>query len=48
MTTEDTIWEFLKTKGLNEYAIAGIMGNLFAESALYSNNLEDSRNAICR
>ena len=46
MTTEDTIWEFLKTKGLNEYAIAGIMGNLFAESALYSNNLEDSRNAI--
>lgn len=28
------IWNFLKDQGLNDFAIAGIMGNLFAESGL--------------
>ena len=37
-----TIWNFLIGKGLNSYAVAGIMGNLYAESALHSNNLQGS------
>ena len=37
---ERTIWSFLKSKGLKDEAVAGIMGNLNAESALRSNNLE--------
>jgi hypothetical protein len=45
MTTEQKIWSFLKGKNLTDYAVAGIMGNLFAESSLRSNNLEDTRNA---
>lgn len=40
--TEKTIWDFLKSKGLNDYAAAGIMGNLFSESGLNSNNLQNS------
>lgn len=36
------IWNFLKSKGLNDYAVAGVMGNLWAESALRPNNLQNS------
>ena len=36
------IWNFLKSKGLNEYAVAGLMGNLYIESALRPNNLQNS------
>lgn len=43
MTTEQTIWNFLKQKGLSDIAVAGIMGNLQAESGLRSNNLEDTK-----
>ena len=39
------IWEFLKTKGLNDFAVAGIMGNLFAESSLRPNNLQQAYEA---
>ena len=39
---EQTIWNFLKGKGLNDYAIAGLIGNLYAESALKSNNLQQT------
>lgn len=39
---EKTIWNFLKGKGLNNYAVAGIMGNLYAESGLQSINLQNS------
>lgn len=45
MSTTDNskiIWEFLKDKGLNDYAIAGLMGNLKAESALNPKNLQGS------
>jgi len=35
-----TIWNFLYGKIKNEYGVAGLMGNLYAESALRSNNLE--------
>ena len=38
---EKTIWNFLKSKGLTDYAVAGIMGNLYVESELKSNNLEN-------
>lgn len=36
------IWNFLKGKGLNDYAVAGLMGNLYIESALRPNNLQNS------
>ena len=45
MTTEEKIWSNLKSRGLSDYAVAGIMGNLQAESGLRSNNLEDTKNA---
>ena len=38
------IWNFLKSKGLNDYAVAGIMGNLEKESGLDSCNLQNSYN----
>ena len=41
-TTEKTIWNFLSGKGLNDFAVAGIMGNLFAESGLDPQNLQDT------
>lgn len=40
--TEKTIWDFLKGKGLSSYAAAGVMGNIYAESSLRANNLQDS------
>ena len=36
------IWDFLKSKGLNDYAVAGFMGNMYAESAFLPNNLQNS------
>ena len=36
------VWTFFATKGLNDYAIAGLMGNLYCESALRPNNLQNS------
>ena len=40
-TDEERMWRFLKSKGLNDYAAAGIMGNLYAESGLSPINLEN-------
>ena len=40
--SEKTIWNYLKGKGLNDYAVAGIMGNLYAESGLKATNLQNS------
>lgn len=37
-----TTWDFFTKKGLNAYAVAGIMGNLYAESALKSTNLQNT------
>lgn len=37
-----TIWNFFKGKGLNDFAVAGIMGNLYAESRLLPNNLQNT------
>lgn len=39
---EEKIWNYLKGKGLTDYAVAGIMGNLYAESGLIPNNLQNS------
>lgn len=39
---EKTIWNFLMAHIGNEYGVAGLMGNLYAESALRSNNLQQS------
>ena len=39
---QETIWDFFKEKGLNDYAIAGIMGNLYAESGLIPTNLQNN------
>ena len=41
---EKTIWNFLTGKGLNAYAVAGIMGNLYTESGLMPNNLQNTYN----
>lgn len=42
--TEKAIWDYLAGRGLNAYAVAGIMGNLYAESGLNSCNLQNSYN----
>lgn len=39
---EQRIWNFLISQGFNAFAVAGIMGNLHAESGLRPNNVEDS------
>lgn len=36
------IWDFFKLKGLNDYACAGLMGNLSAESNLDPKNMENT------
>ena len=39
---EKKLWDFLLAKIGNEYGVAGLMGNLYAESALRSNNLQQT------
>lgn len=39
---EKKLWDFLLDKIGNEYGVAGLMGNLYAESALRSNNLQNT------
>ena len=41
-TNDAKIWNYLKSKGLNDYAISGIIGNMFAESGLSPTNMQDS------
>ena len=41
-TNEEKIWHFFESKGLNDYACAGILGNANAESGLKPNNLQDT------
>ena len=33
------MWDYFKSKGLNDYGVAGLMGNLYAESGLRACNL---------
>lgn len=44
MTNEQYIWNYLMKKIKNSYGVAGLMGNLMAESGLRANNLQDSIN----
>lgn len=39
---EQKIWNYLKSAGLNDYGAAGMMGNLYAESGLRPNNLQNA------
>lgn len=40
--TEKAIWDYLMKKIGNAYGVAGLMGNLYAESGLRANNLQNS------
>ena len=40
--TEKTIWDYLMKKIGNAYGVAGLMGNVYAESGLRANNLQNS------
>lgn len=40
--TEQKIWQYFKDKGLNDFGIAGLMGNLYAESGLRPTNLQNT------
>lgn len=42
MTTEEKIWNYLKIHNLTDAGVAGLMGNLFAESGLKSTNLQNN------
>lgn len=41
-TNEQKIWNYLKSKIRNDYGVAGLMGNLHAESGLRPNNLQNT------
>ena len=41
LSYEEQIWGYLKGRGLNDFAAAGVMGNLYAESGLSPTNLEN-------
>ena len=42
VTDEKAAWDFLLSKIGNAYGVAGMMGNLYAESGIRSNNLQNS------
>ena len=39
---DKVMWNYFKSKGLNDYGIAGLMGNLYAESGLRPCNLQNT------
>lgn len=41
-SNEEKIWNYMKSKGLNDYGCAGLLGNIFAESGLNPKNLENT------
>ena len=41
---EEKIWHYFKSKGFNDYGIAGLMGNLYAESGFNPKNLQSNGN----
>lgn len=42
MANEKVIWDYLKKAGFSDAGVAGLMGNLYAESGLIPNNLQNS------
>lgn len=43
---EQIIWSYFEDKGFSKYGIAGLMGNLYAESGLYPQNLQNTYNSL--
>ena len=43
-SNQDKIWEYFKNQGFSDAGVAGIMGNLEAESSYWPNNLEGLAN----
>ena len=41
-TNEEKIWNYLKAAGLTAHGVAGLMGNLYAESGLIPTNLQNT------
>lgn len=41
-SVEEQIWNYFKDKGFCDYGIAGLMGNLYAESGLNPKNLQNT------
>lgn len=41
-TNDEKIWRYLRQRGLNEFGVAGLMGNLYAESGLNPQNLQNT------
>ena len=41
-TIIERIINFLRSKGLNDFGIAGVLGNMFAESGLNPRNLQNT------
>jgi hypothetical protein len=39
---EKQIWNFLKAEGFSDFGVAGLMGNLYAESLLKPTNMENA------
>jgi len=48
MSNEVAIWKFLIQRGLTEIAAAGVIGNLYAESGLIPNNLQNNYESSLR
>ena len=44
MSNEEKIWDYLIDQGLTAAGVAGLMGNLYAESSLSSTNLQNTGN----
>ena len=40
--SEKQIWDYLKAQGMSDAGTAGVMGNMYAESGLRPNNLQNS------
>ena len=43
---EKTIWTYMKGKLSNDYAVAAMLGNMYAESGLKSDNLENKKESV--
>lgn len=41
-TNSEKIWNYFKSKGLNDYGVAGLLGNLDCESGLNPKNMQNS------
>jgi len=41
-TNEEKIWNYLRKKGINDFGVAGLMGNIYAESGLSPTNVQNS------